>query len=53
MEVKLYRAREGQKDFTGSLTQHDKDTVTIELEDKSTMTFGRQEIALIRLALDF
>ena len=53
VEVKLYRAREGQKDFTGSLTQHDKDTVTIELEDKSTMTFGRQEIALIRLALDF
>ena len=53
VEVKLYRAREKQKDFTGTLAEYDKDTVTIELEDESRMVFGRQEIALIRLALDF
>ena len=53
VDVKLYRAREKQKDFTGTLTEYDKDTVTIGLEDESRITFGRSEIALIRLALDF
>lgn len=53
VEVKLYRARDKQKDFTGILTEYDKDTVTIELEDASRVTFERREIALIRLAFDF
>lgn len=53
VDVKLYRARDRQKDFTGILTEYDKDTVTIELEDKSRMVFERTEIALIRLSLDF
>lgn len=53
VDVKLYRAREKQKDFTGTLAEYDKDTVTIELEGRGRMTFERQEIALIRLALDF
>lgn len=53
VDIKLYRAREKQKDFTGALAEYDKDTVTIELEDGSRMVFERQEIALIRLAFDF
>lgn len=53
VEVKLYRAKDKQKDFTGILTEYDKATVTIELEDASRVTFERQEIALIRLAFDF
>lgn len=53
VDVKLYRAREKQKDFTGILAEYDKNTVTIELEDGSRMVFERQEIALIRLAFDF
>lgn len=53
VDVKLYRAREKQKDFTGILTKYDKETVTIELEGGSTMVFNRSEIALIRLAFDF
>ncbi len=53
VDIKLYRAREKQKDFTGTLAEYDKDTVTIELEDGSRMVFERQEIALIRLAFDF
>ena len=53
VEVKLYRAKDKQKDFTGILTEYDKDTVTIELEDASRATFERREIALIRLAFDF
>ncbi|MCI8534763.1 MAG: ribosome maturation factor RimP [Hungatella sp.] len=53
VEVKLYHAKDKQKDFTGILTEYDKDTVTIELEDASRVTFERREIALIRLAFDF
>ncbi|MCI8981921.1 MAG: ribosome maturation factor RimP [Hungatella sp.] len=53
VDVKLYRARDKQKDFTGILAEYDKNTVTIELEGGSRMVFERQEIALIRLAFDF
>ena len=53
VEIKLYHAKDKQKDFTGILTEYDKDTVTIELEDASRVTFERREIALIRLAFDF
>lgn len=53
VDVRLYRLRDGSKDFTGILTQYDKESVTIELEDGSSMQIGRPEIALIRLAFDF
>ena len=53
VDVKLYRARDKQKDFTGILAEYDKNTVTIELDGGSRMVFERQEIALIRLAFDF
>ena len=53
VDIKLYRARNKEKDFTGILKEYDKDTVTIELEDESRETFERREIALIRLAFDF
>lgn len=53
VELKLYRALNKQKDFTGILKAHDKDTVTITMEDGTEMVFNRQDIALIRLAFDF
>ena len=53
VDVRLYRLRDGSKDFTGILTQYDKESVTIELEDGSSMQNGRTEIAVIRLAFDF
>lgn len=53
VDVRLYRLRDGSKDFTGILTQYDKESVTIELEEGSSMQIGRPEIALIRLAFDF
>lgn len=53
VDVKLYKAMDKQKDFTGILKDYDKDTVTLEYEDKTTQVFHRQEIALIRLAFDF
>lgn len=53
VEVKLYKARNKQKEYTGILKAYDKDTVTIELEDGADEIFTRVEIALIRLAFDF
>ena len=53
VDVKLYKARNKQKEYTGILKAYDKDTVTIELEDGTDEIFTRAEIALIRLAFDF
>lgn len=53
VEVRAYRAVNGQKEFTGALTAYDKDTVTIEIAEGESLTLKRAEIALIRLAFDF
>ena len=53
VEVKLYKALEGQKEFSGTLDAYDADTVTLGFEDNTKATFERKNIALIRLAIDF
>ena len=45
--------RNRQKDFTGILTDFDKDTVTITMGDGETVVFDKADIALIRLSFDF
>ena len=52
IEVRTYRAIEGQKEFTGILKEYDQDSFTIVM-DESEMTFKRSETALVRLAFDF
>ena len=53
VEIRLFKARNKQKEFTGLLKSYDKEHVTIELEDGAEETFTRAELALIRLAFDF
>ena len=53
VEIRLFKARNKQKEFTGILKSYDREHVTIELEDGMEETFTRAEIALIRLAFDF
>ena len=53
VEIRTYRAVDKQKEFVGILTDYDKDTVSIEMEDETKKTFDRSDIALIRLAFDF
>lgn len=53
VEVKLYKALEGQKEFSGILEAYDTDTVTLGFEGSTKTTFERKNIALIRLAIDF
>ena len=53
VEVRLFRAVEGCKEYTGLLNAYDKTTVTLMLENEKTLVLERSNIALIRLALDF
>ncbi len=53
LEIRTYRAIEREKEFYGILKAYDADTVTIETENETEMTFAKADIALIRLAFDF
>ncbi len=52
VEVKLYKALDKQKEFSGTLKGFDDKTVTI-MEGETERVFNRADIAMIRLALDF
>ena len=53
VELKLFEAVDGEKEYTGILKAFDKDTVTIEAEGKEPQTFERSKLAVIRLKVDF
>lgn len=50
VEVKLYRPREGRKEFVGVLKDFQDGNVTLEIDGGQTV-FTKQEIALVRLYL--
>lgn len=53
VDIKLYKAINHSKDYTGLLKSFDKDTLVIELETGEEITFNRSDIALVRLSFDF
>ena len=53
VEIRLYKALNKSKEYTGILKAYDKESVTIRMEDGSDLVFSKADIALIRLALDF
>ncbi|MCC8162146.1 MAG: ribosome maturation factor RimP [Lachnospiraceae bacterium] len=52
VEVRLFRALDGQKEFEGILEDWDRNTVTLKMEKEATLVIERSNIALIRLALE-
>lgn len=52
VEIKTYKPIDKEKEFSGILKAYDADTITIE-QDGSPRVFERQDIATVRLALDF
>ena len=50
--VKLYRARDGRKEYVGVLKDYQDGAVTLETE-QNTMEFTPQETALVRLYAEF
>ena len=53
VEVRLYKALNKSKEYTGILKAYDKESVLLQMEDGSDLSLLRADIALIRLALDF
>ena len=52
VDIKLYKKRDGKKEYTGALKQFDDKTLTI-LEKNRQIVFERTDIALIRLHISF
>ena len=50
IDIKLYRAEDKQKEFTGVLKAYDEKTVTLAFEKNEEKTFERANLAMIRLA---
>ena len=50
--VKLYRPRNGLKEFPGILRDYEDGRVTVEA-GKETITFEKSEVALVRLRVEF
>lgn len=52
VEVKLFKAIDGGREFSGVLESFDGETVTLS-EGEESRSFRRADIAVIRLAIDF
>ena len=50
--VKLYRPKDGQKEFVGKLTGYDSGNVSVEV-GANNVTFEKAEVALVRLYVEF
>lgn len=53
VEIRLYRPRDGQKEFHGALTAYENGNVTITQPDGSAITFEKKEIGRVRLYIEF
>lgn len=51
VEIKLYKPQNGSKEYEGRLVRFDENSITIEAGTEQT--FDRNDIAIIKLALDF
>ena len=49
IDIKLYKAVEGLKEYTGVLKEYDKDNITIEIDD-NLIKIERSNLAMIRWA---
>lgn len=52
VEIKLYKARNKQKELEGFLKAYDDDSFTITIDDEDVV-FDKKEIAMMRLAVHF
>ena len=52
IDIKLYKAIDKQKEFTGILKENTEDQIVLTVEDQD-ITFEKKSIASARLSLDF
>ncbi len=53
VEIKLYRALDGEKIFVGTLKDYSAGSVTIEDENGNSICFEKKDVALIRQYFEF
>ncbi len=53
VDVKLYKAVNKVKDFTGILLSHKEDSIELELENGTVMEIKKSDMAMIRLTVHF
>lgn len=53
VEVRLYRPLNGSKELRGTLTGYEQGDVTIETAAGEPLRFGKKELALVRLYVEF
>ncbi len=51
--VRLYRPKDGSKEFAGKLEGYEDGNVTILLQNGKQLTFEKSEVALVRLRVEF
>lgn len=51
--VKLYKARDGRKEFSGTLEGYDEDGTILLAVGRETLSFPKNEVALCRLRIEF
>lgn len=49
VEVKLYRGKDGQKEWVGFLKMYEKGDITLQVGDKDPLVLEKKEIAQVRL----
>lgn len=53
VEIRFYKPINRRKEWVGILEGYNADTISIKLEDESTVDFKRSDISMVRLTLDF
>ncbi len=53
VDVKLFKAVNKVKDYTGILLSHNEDSVELKLDNEKVMTIKKSEMAMIRLTVHF
>lgn len=53
VEIKLYKPIDKQKEWTGILIGYNADVLTIQIDDQLQMEIPRNDIAIVRLTIDF
>ena len=51
VEVKLYKVKDGRKEFVGNLRGYDGGNVTVEISGGNELTFEKNEVANVRLRI--
>ena len=51
VEVKLYKVKDGRKEFVGNLRGYENGSVTIEISGGNELTFEKNEVANVRLRI--